>query len=290
MNAVESIQDQGAFRRSGAVGSRRTNRSERTSNSNNSSLRKKLEQVSFENAEENPDIYFDKGKRKAYFRHVIDNYFAAGSHRSIQYPLEIDSSFSLGPPLLLRDSASSESPKRRKVENINFSRLKLKSRVSMMDFNSLSDVNSLPIIEEGLKGHRRPASEHKISSFISADRDMDESLFFENNKSQLENSNLSDSVDPSDSYKYITIRRGGKRFGKSRVFNSNDNQQLLRELAAKRLGLDLLWKEPTSPSSLEYPVFKSLRELCYSMVEDKNGDKPVQLIYPTPYYYSLFAN
>lgn len=30
--------------------------------------------------------------------------------------------------------------------------------------------------------------------------------------------------------------------------------------------------------------------MCCSTVEDRNGDEPLFLIYPTPYYFSLFAN
>lgn len=55
-----------------------------------------------------------------------------------------------------------------------------------MDFNSMVEMSSLPIIEEGAKGMKRPVSEHKPSSFISLDKDkekekereMDESLFY----------------------------------------------------------------------------------------------------------------
>jgi hypothetical protein len=30
--------------------------------------------------------------------------------------------------------------------------------------------------------------------------------------------------------------------------------------------------------------------MCYSIVEDKNGEEPIFLIYPSAYYSSLFAN
>lgn len=61
-------------------------------------------------------------------------------------------------------------------------------------------------------------------------------------------------------------------------------------MAAKRLGMELLWKCPLSNQELHYPTSKSLRELCCSTVEDRNGEEPILLIYPTGYYFSLFAN
>jgi hypothetical protein len=70
---------------------------------------------------------------------------------------------------------------------------------------------------------------------------MEESLFYESSKSFME----SPPVDQLATFKLITIRKGGKRFGRTKVFNSN---------------------------SLEYPAYKTLRELCYSIVEDKSGE------------------
>lgn len=54
--------------------------------------------------------------------------------------------------------------------------------------------------------------------------------------------------------------------------------------------MQLLWKSPLSNQELQYPAAKSLRELCCSTVEDRNGEEPLFLIYPTPYYFALFAN
>lgn len=88
----------------------------------------------------------------------------------------------------------------------------------------------------------------------------------------------------------MALRKGGRSAGRSRVFSSSDNEQLLRELAAKRLGMELLWTCPLSNQELQYPASKSLREMCCSTVEDSNGEEPLLLIYPTPYYFSLFAN
>lgn len=42
----------------------------------------------------------------------------------------------------------------------------------MLDFNSQSDISSLPVIAEDLK-MRRPISEYKPSHFISIDKDLD---------------------------------------------------------------------------------------------------------------------
>ena len=88
----------------------------------------------------------------------------------------------------------------------------------------------------------------------------------------------------------MPLRKGGRSVGRSRVFSSGDNEQLLRELAAKRMGIELLWKSPLSSQELQYPASRSLRELCCSTVEDRNGEEPLLLIYPTPYHSALFAN
>jgi hypothetical protein len=97
---------------------------------------------------------------------------------------------------------------------------------------------------------------------------MEESLFYESSKSFME----SPPVDQLATFKLITIRKGGKRFGRTKVFNSNDNEHLQREMTSKKVGMDVLWRAAASSNSLEYPAYKTLRELCYSMVEDKSGE------------------
>lgn len=68
---------------------------------------------------------------------------------------------------------------------MSISQLRFKERLSMLDFNSAGEVSSLPIIDEGAKGQRRPISEYKPSSLLSIEKDLDESLFYESNKSIL---------------------------------------------------------------------------------------------------------
>lgn len=55
----------------------------------------------------------------------------------------------------------------------------------MLDFGSGNDMSCLPVIAEGAKGQRRPTSEYKPSSLLSIEKEMDESLFYESNKSVL---------------------------------------------------------------------------------------------------------
>ena len=59
-------------------------------------------------------------------------------------------------------------------------------------------MSSLPVIEEGLNGQKRPTSVQHPSSFISIERanlldkekDMEESLYIESNKSLMDNSQV----------------------------------------------------------------------------------------------------
>jgi hypothetical protein len=104
------------------------------------------------------DIYFNKTKRKSYFRSVIDNYFTPNDHQASSHPYESEHTIAIGPPILSRDCLSSESSRVKARDSLSISRLKLKSRVSLLDFGSLVEISSLPIIEEGLKGHKRPVS------------------------------------------------------------------------------------------------------------------------------------
>jgi hypothetical protein len=93
-------------------------------------------------------------------------------------------------------------------------------------------MSSLPVIEEGLNGQKRPSSVQQPSSFISIERgsllekekDMEESLYYESNKSLMDNSQM----DIPESFKLIAIRKGGKRLGNTKVYSSNDHQQLKR--------------------------------------------------------------
>lgn len=83
--------------------------------------------------------------------------------------------------------------------SISISRLKLKSKLSLLDF-SMPEMSSLPVIEEGVNGQKRPSSVHQPSSFISIersclpekekDKDMDESLYYDSSKSLMENSQV----------------------------------------------------------------------------------------------------
>jgi hypothetical protein len=290
MKPIQLTVDQGSFRRSAMV-ARRTTKSERISRSQVQGLRKKADDRLMENEE--TDIYFDKGKRRSYFRNIIDNYFTP--HDSQTHFLESEPNMAMAPPLLSRDSKSSESS--RVKHNGSISRLKLKSKLSMMDF-SMPEMSSLPVIEEGLTGHKRPSSVHQPSSFISLDRssfiekekekekDLEESLFYDSSKSLMENSQ----VELADSFKLVAIRKAGKRLGRAKVYSSQDNQQLKRENSAKKIGMQVLWTPASTTNSIEFPNYKTLRELCYSIVEDKNGEEPVSLLYPTPYYFTLFAN
>lgn len=174
MHSAALTLEQSCFRRSGLSSTRQKASSERTSSSQNKSLRQKLQHVALDNEEEQLEIYFSRAKRRTYFRQVIDNYFLPEHNPSI----------SLCPPALRRESATSDSPKRGRG-NISISQLRLKERQSMLDFSSAGEVTSLPVIAEGAKGQRRPASEYKPSSLLSIEKDMDESLFYESNKSVL---------------------------------------------------------------------------------------------------------
>lgn len=92
----------------------------------------------------------------------------------------------------------------------------------------MGEVSSLPIIEEGSNVTKRPVSEHKSSSLLSdkeKNKDMTESLFLESNKSFIEKSS---SISPSDSFKFISIRKEGKRVGKIKAFNASESPHLQR--------------------------------------------------------------
>lgn len=73
MKPIQLTVDQTAFRKSSAI-AQRTTKSERMSRSHIQSSGKKMKEGRAEN-EEQLDIYFDKVKRRSYFRSVIDNYF-----------------------------------------------------------------------------------------------------------------------------------------------------------------------------------------------------------------------
>lgn len=176
--------EQSSFRRSGLSSTRQKASSDRTSGSQHGSLRHKLQAIVLDSPEEQLDIYFNRTKRRAYFRQVIDGYFQP----------EPSAPRSLCPPDLRRDSATCDSPKRGRRTEVSISQLRLKERQSMLDFGSGNEVSSLPVISEGAKGPRRPTSEYKQSSLLSIDRDMDESLFCESNKSVLERSSQSEAI------------------------------------------------------------------------------------------------
>lgn len=175
MDSAGLTLEQSSFRRSGLSSTRQKASSERTSGSKNDSLRQKLQQVVLDNPEEQLAIYFSRSKRRAYFRQVIEDYFQP----------DPSAPRSLDPPELRRDSATSDSPKRSRRIDITASQLRIKERQSMLDFGSGNEVGSLPVIAEGAKGQRRPTSEYKPSSLLSIEKDMDESLFYESNKSVL---------------------------------------------------------------------------------------------------------
>lgn len=109
----------------------------------------------------------------------------------------------------------------------------------------MPEMTSLPVIEEGLNGQKRPSSVHQPSSFISIergsllekDKDMEESLYYDSSKSLMENSQ----VDIPESFKLIPIHKGGKRLGKTKVYSSNEHKQLKRENSAKKVGMQVLW-------------------------------------------------
>lgn len=73
MRSIQLTVDQTAFHKSSVI-ARKTSKSERMSRSHIQSSGKKMKDSRAEN-EEQLDIYFDKVKRRSYFRSVIDNYF-----------------------------------------------------------------------------------------------------------------------------------------------------------------------------------------------------------------------
>jgi hypothetical protein len=79
------------------------------------------------------DIYFDKIKRRSYFRSVIDNYFIPNENQALF--LDSEPNIVAGPPLLARECMSSESSRVKPKASISISRLKLKSKLSLLDFS-----------------------------------------------------------------------------------------------------------------------------------------------------------
>lgn len=117
-------------------------------------------------------------------------------------------------------------------------------------------MTSLPVIEEGLNGQKRPSSVHQPSSFISIekgslvekekDKDLEESLYYDSNKSLMVNSQ----IDIPESFKLTPIHKGGKRLGKTKVYSSNEHKQLKRENSAKKLGMQVLWTPSSAQNSI----------------------------------------
>ena len=184
MDSAGLTLEHSSFRRSGLTSTRQKASSERTSGSQNGTLRQKLQQVVLDSPEEQLEIYFNRSKRRAYFRQVIDDYFKP----------EPSAPRSLCPPDLRRESATSDSPKRGRRTDISISQLRFKERQSLLDFSLGNEVSSLPVIAEGAKGPRRPTSEYKPSSLLSIEKDLEESLFCESNKSVLERSSQSEAI------------------------------------------------------------------------------------------------
>lgn len=52
----------------------------------------------------------------------------------------------------------------------------------------------------------------------------------------------------------------------------------------------MMWSMTDKSMVLEYPRMKSLRQKCYSIVQSKQGEQSLFLIYPSDYYFQLFAN
>jgi hypothetical protein len=152
---------------------------------------------------------------------------------------------------------------------------------------SAVEGDALPIISE-VGFACRPISEYKSQRSGAVRRHERDDSFFDNSSHSLHDSKIF-SPELEQEIRTIASREGSKRV-RLRVFGSDKDEQLLRERLVAQLGIPVLWKATEQQLVLEYPKGRSLWEKCCRVVEERQGEEPLLLVYPSEYYHLLFAN